>query len=110
MDRVSTMEERLGTPDLINNSLNRNYGLADMPHRVVATLTYASPFGANGPFALSNKIGRAVLGDWTTGSVIVAQSGLPFTISMSNARNHHFPHRQSSRPVHASATGPPALV
>jgi trimeric autotransporter adhesin len=76
-----------GTPDLINNSLNRNYGLADMPHRVVVTVTYASPFGANGPFALSNKIGRAVLGDWTTGSVIVAQSGLPFTISMSNAGN-----------------------
>jgi hypothetical protein len=76
-----------GTPDLLHNSLNRNYGLADMPHRVVATVTYASPFGANGPFALSNKIGRAVLGDWTTGSVIVAQSGLPFTISMSNAGN-----------------------
>ena len=73
-----------GTPDLINNSLNRNYGLADMPHRVVATVTYASPFGANGAFALSNTIGRALLGDWTTGSVIVVQSGLPFTISMQN--------------------------
>ena len=74
-----------GTPDLINNRLNRNYGLADMPHRVVATLTYASPFGANGPFTLSNKIGRAVLGDWTTGSVIVVQSGLPLVVSMSNS-------------------------
>src|SRR5580698_3071900 len=77
----------VGTPDLINNQLNRNYGLADMPQRFVATVTYASPFGANGAFALSNKMGRAVLGDWTTGSVIVAQSGLPFTISMSNAGN-----------------------
>jgi hypothetical protein len=76
-----------GTPDLLHNSLNRNYGLADMPHRVVATVTYASPFGANGPFALSNKIGRALLGDWTTGSVIAVQSGLPFTVSMSNAGN-----------------------
>jgi hypothetical protein len=74
-----------GTPDLLNNSLNRNYGAADMPHRVVATLTYASPFGANGPFTLSNKLGRAVLGDWTVGSVIAVQSGLPFVVSMTNS-------------------------
>jgi hypothetical protein len=75
----------VGTPDLINNQLNRNYGLADMPQRFVATVTYASPFGANGAFALSNKMGRAVLGDWTLGSVIVAQSGLPFVVSMSSS-------------------------
>ena len=74
-----------GTPDLLNNSLNRNYGAADMPHRVVATLTYASPFGANGPFALGNKLGRAVLGDWTVGSVIAVQSGIPFVISIATA-------------------------
>ena len=30
-------------------------------------------------------MGRAVLGDWTLGSVIVVQSGLPFVVSMSNS-------------------------
>jgi hypothetical protein len=74
-----------GIPDLLNNRLNRNYGAADMPHRVVATVTYASPFGANGPFALGNKLGRAALGDWTVGSVIAVQSGIPFVVSMASS-------------------------
>lgn len=75
----------IGTPDIINNRLNRNYGLADLPHRVVATVVYQSPFGKNGNYALSNPIARTVLGDWSLGSVITVQSGMPFVISLSNS-------------------------
>jgi hypothetical protein len=75
----------LGTPDLINNSLNRNYGLADLPHRFVATVVYTSPFGANGPLTLDNRMARTVLGDWSVGSVVSVQSGFPFVVSMSNS-------------------------
>ncbi len=81
---VNYSSSSIGIPDLINNRLNRNYGLADMPQRFVATVVYTSPFGANGSFALGNRVARSVLGDWAMGSVIVAQSGLPFLVSMSS--------------------------
>lgn len=74
----------IGTPDLLNNRLNRNYGLADIPHRLVGTVVYRSPFGKNGQFALSNRVARTVFGDWNLGSVVTVQGGMPFVISMSN--------------------------
>jgi hypothetical protein len=74
----------VGTPDLINNSLNRNYGLADVPHRFVATIVYGSPFGKNGKYAISNPIGRFALGDWSLGSVVSLQGGMPVVVSMGN--------------------------
>ena len=74
----------VGTPDLINNSLNRNYGLADVPNRFVATIVYTSPFGKNGKHAFANPVGRALLGDWSLGSVISLQGGMPVVVSMAN--------------------------
>jgi hypothetical protein len=72
----------IGTPDLINNRLNRNYGLADVPHRFVATVVYNSPFGKNGKHALENPVARFALGDWSLGSVVSLQGGMPITVSM----------------------------
>ncbi len=74
----------VGTPDLIHNSLNRNYGLADVPHRFVATVVYNSPFGKNGKHSLQNSIARYALGDWSLGSVVSLQDGMPVVVSMSN--------------------------
>ncbi|HMG01715.1 MAG TPA: TonB-dependent receptor [Edaphobacter sp.] len=74
----------VGTPDLINNRLNRNYGLADVPHRFVATVVYTSPFGKNGKHALENPVARFVAGGWSLGSVISLQGGMPIVVSMSN--------------------------
>ncbi|SDF06272.1 TonB-dependent receptor [Terriglobus roseus] len=74
----------LGTPDLLNNGLNRNYGLADQPHRLVATLIYKSQFGKDGKYALGNVVGRVLLGGWSFGSVITMQSGMPVVLSFSN--------------------------
>jgi Carboxypeptidase regulatory-like domain len=71
----------ISNPDLINLRSNRNYGTADQPHRFVATLVYVSPFGADGPLALSSRAARYMLGNWSIGSVISAQSGMPIYVS-----------------------------
>ncbi len=71
----------VSNPDLINNRSNRNYGTDDLPHRFVATVVYMSPFGAHGKYALSNRIARTAFGDWSVGSVITVQSGMPIYIS-----------------------------
>src|SRR5260370_34093682 len=67
--------------DLINSNNNKHYGFSDQPHRFVAVMTYESPFGRGKHFALGNRFGRAVAGDWNIGTVITAQSGMPFDIS-----------------------------
>jgi trimeric autotransporter adhesin len=72
----------IGTPDLINNNLNKNYGAADMPNRFTAIVVYQTQFGAKGKYALSNPVARAVLGDWSVSTVVQAQSGEPFYLSM----------------------------
>ncbi|MBS1801506.1 MAG: TonB-dependent receptor [Acidobacteria bacterium] len=74
----------VGTPDLVNNGLNRNYGLADVPHRFVATVVYTSPFGKNGKHALVNPVARFALGGWSLGSVVSMQGGMPVVVSMNN--------------------------
>jgi hypothetical protein len=67
--------------DLINSHNNKHYGLADQAHRFVAVMTYESPFGKGKHFALDNRFARALAGDWNLGTVIIAQSGMPFVIS-----------------------------
>ena len=72
----------IGTPDLINNSLNKNYGAADMPNRFTAILVYQTQFDTKGRYALSNSVARAILGDWSFSTVVQAQSGEPFYLTM----------------------------
>jgi trimeric autotransporter adhesin len=72
----------IGTPDLVDPQRNKNYGAADMPNRFTGTAVYQSQFGAKGKYALSNSVARTVLGDWTFSTVVLAQSGEPFFLSM----------------------------
>jgi hypothetical protein len=67
--------------DLINSHNNKHYGLADQAHRFVTVMTYESPFGKGKHFALGNRVARAVAGGWNLGTVIIAQSGMPFVVS-----------------------------
>jgi Carboxypeptidase regulatory-like domain len=69
------------SPDLLNIRNNRNYGLADQPHRFVSSIVYESPFGKGRSFALNNAVARGVLGNWSLGSVVTLTSGMPFAIS-----------------------------
>lgn len=71
-----------GTPDLINNGNNRNYGTADMPHRFTSVVVYKSPFGAKGRYALNSRLGRDLAGGWTLSNVVEIQSGYPVYLSM----------------------------
>jgi len=78
-----------------------------MPHRVVATLTYASPLRRQWAIRTGQQVGAALaLGDWTVGSVIAVQSGIPFVISMANSGSITSPRGQSSRPVDAGSAKP----
>ena len=72
----------IGTPDLINNNLNKNYGAADMPNRFTTILVYQTQFGAKGRYTLSAPFARALLGDWAVSTVVQAQSGEPFYLTM----------------------------
>jgi trimeric autotransporter adhesin len=74
--------------DLINPQNNKHYGLADQPSRFVGILTYESPFGKGKHFALSNSFARAVAGNWTLGSVVILQSGVPFVALGGLHRRH----------------------
>jgi hypothetical protein len=75
----------IGTPDLVNNRLNQNYGASDMPHRFVAIIVYQTPFGKGGSMALSNRAARIALGGWTVSSVISANDGFPTFITGANS-------------------------
>lgn len=72
----------VGTPDLINKDLNKNYGTSDIPNRFNAVVVYESPFGAKGRYALGNKVGRALAGDWMFSTVVLMQGGYPVYMSM----------------------------
>ncbi|HEX3878864.1 MAG TPA: TonB-dependent receptor [Bryobacteraceae bacterium] len=67
--------------DLINPQNNKHYGLADQPHRFVGIMTFESPFGTGKHFALGSSWTRAIVGNWTLGTVVTLQSGMPFVIS-----------------------------
>ena len=71
-----------GTPDLINNNLNKNYGTADLPNRLNVVVVYESPFGAKGKYALSNPLARAVAGNWMLSTAFLTQGGYPIYMSM----------------------------
>jgi hypothetical protein len=75
----------IGSPDLLNNSNNRRYGLSDQPNRFVAIVLYESPFGKGRSLELSNRFARSILGGWSTGTVITANSGFPFVVSGANS-------------------------
>ena len=63
--------------DLLNPANNKKISFSDVPQRFVAVLTYESPFGATGRFALTNRFARVALGGWNVGSVVTFQSGFP---------------------------------
>jgi hypothetical protein len=71
------------TPDLINPHNNLNYGADDTPSAFNAVVTYQSPFGAKGKYAMSNPVGRAIAGDWNLGTVVQMRDGNPAILSMS---------------------------
>jgi hypothetical protein len=51
----------------------------DIPHRFTFSSTYELPFGTGRKYLGGTAIGR-IVGGWTVGTVILMQSGAPFTV------------------------------
>lgn len=65
--------------------LQSNKGLLgfDVPHRLVAVVTYLSPWGSGQKYELANPIARDLAGGWQVGTVVTVQTGLPWGPSCS---------------------------
>jgi hypothetical protein len=55
---------------------------SDIRHRVNIAATYQLPFGPGKPYANGNSVASHLVRNWEVGSVVVLQSGLPFTITV----------------------------
>jgi hypothetical protein len=73
------------SPDFTNFANNRRIGFSDIPHRVVATFLYETPFGRGKAMEIPNRALRAVVGEWQTGGSVIWQEGFPFSVNGANS-------------------------
>ncbi len=73
--------------DILNPNNNKKLSYSDVPNRVVATMTYALPFGNGRKFALDNRVARSALSGWQIGSVFIWQQGFPLAPSGANGNS-----------------------
>jgi hypothetical protein len=66
--------------DLLCNRCNRNYDSLDTPHRLVVTAVYQSPFTKGQTWGGSDRVVRAILGDWSISPVFLATDGTPIEL------------------------------
>ncbi len=67
-----------GGTDYRNLDNNRGYLGYDIPHRVVAVVSYLLPTGKGKMLDPGNSVLRALAGDWQLGTVVTLQSGQPW--------------------------------
>ena len=67
--------------DLLQPGNDKKLSFDDIPQRLIGLVSYESPFGSNGKYALGNPIARSVLGDWTIATVVTLQGGFPLPAS-----------------------------
>jgi hypothetical protein len=65
--------------------LNRALSQFDVPQRATAAVVYEMPVGRGRRYQISSRVLDGVLGGWRMSSIFVANSGMPFTVSMSGA-------------------------
>ena len=66
-----------GSLDYRNNKNTYLISSSDIPHRVVATWSWAPPVGKGKKLSANSRFLNALLGDWNLGGVLIAQSGAP---------------------------------
>lgn len=74
MDNLSGDNQGFSSQDPLNNNGEKGVSDYDVKHRFVTSGNYALPFGKNS----SNPFSKVVR-DWELGSIVVVQSGLPFS-------------------------------
>jgi len=68
----------------LNYSLEKSLSAHDIPHRFVATGSWALPFGTGRKFGgKSNRFTDAIIGGWEISSVLTLQSGVPLQVTQS---------------------------
>lgn len=81
----STGESRINIQD--PRDVRANYGLSNFDYRQRFTLSfiYEPPFGHGRRFLSNmNRVADGVLGGWQATSIVTAQSGAPFSVSLAN--------------------------
>ena len=73
--------------DLRNLNLNKGLSENEPSQRFLAVLTYDLPIGHGKLLDPANGFVRAVVGNWTVGSVITLQNGLPNGVSFGDSLN-----------------------
>jgi hypothetical protein len=66
--------------------INQDRGLSDQDtrHRFVAGWTYELPFGRNRALFRSAGVMNHIIGDWSVGGIVLAESGMPFTVRLAD--------------------------
>ena len=102
-------------PGLVSNpfDLAADKGLAtfQVKHAAVVDALYALPFGRGARFASDlGRLGNAVVGGWSVGGILTAQSGFPFTPQLSYNPSNNGDTRNPVRPfLNPTFSGPVIL-
>ena len=95
IDNLSGDNQGFSSQDPNNNNAEKGVSDYDVKHRFVTSANYELPFGKGGSGVVSK-----VVRDWELGSIVVFQSGLPFTPSIgtdpANTGNSRRPDRIGS--------------
>jgi hypothetical protein len=76
-----------GYIDILNPYNNKKLSYADVPNRLVTTLTYELPFGKGKPLDMKNRFARAAASGWRIGSVYTWQQGFPLSPTGANGNS-----------------------
>ena len=77
MDNLSGDVQGFSSQDPNNNNGEKGVSDYDVKHRFVGSANYALPFGRG-----SRALPAQIVKDWEVGSIVILQSGLPFTPSI----------------------------
>ncbi|HLJ16235.1 MAG TPA: TonB-dependent receptor [Bryobacteraceae bacterium] len=86
LDNVLNHEDSVGgsfPQDRTDTNAERASSGYDLRHRFVTSFAYDLPIGTSGGFLGGSATSRAILGGWQTGAIFVAQTGYPFTPTVS---------------------------
>ncbi|HYA63631.1 MAG TPA: carboxypeptidase-like regulatory domain-containing protein [Candidatus Sulfotelmatobacter sp.] len=90
-DYYTSDEVQYNFTTLRNPGLNKGPSPYDLRHQFKAYMTYALPFGKDRQYRTGNRVLDNIIGGWTGGAIVRANSGLPFKLlGGQNAYNYSF--------------------
>jgi len=90
-DYYTADEVQYNFTTLRNPGLNKGPSPYDLRHQFKAYMTYALPFGTNRQYRTGSRVLDNIIGGWTGGAIVRANSGLPFKLmGGQNTYNYSF--------------------